>query len=425
MTPQNWWRNVGKSFHIAYPQVRWFGLGVVATFVLAPVLWFFGFPAIPDEPAPLYYLLGAQAETLGTILVLAFTGSLVAAQIAARYNRILFHRILGAWALWYACPFGVGITMPLFLLHGDFFLWSVRISLLIAVYCLVSLVPFAVAIRGLLSISEAIRETKDNILADGSPGGRSRRIKELGNIAIGALKLGDYEVFEEGVGELVSAAKASDDKPELSPMISDELLGMLLRNVADRFACQALLGGVVELGMKDVNHDDVVATGRMMDKVVAAYRAVDIATIRSHGGGVMLVRECANTAAARLQPTILQKCQTVLYTMGERAISELPGDAESGRQAVSMLGDIAQMALNSRLSPRDSEVTANLAIAQIEDLAKKSESTRRTEVVKAATLQLLRLTMNNTANGLQIRGTAKTSLSVLQNIVGGVPSEGS
>ena len=149
-----------RSFCFAFPNVHWLTICLATTAILSLVMLWSGFRIMPEKKESLYYLLSAQAETLGTLFVLAFTFTLVAAQITSRYSHIMLGRVIGPWALWYAGPFGVSIILPLYLLRGEFYLWSAQASLLLASYCVLSLLPFVVAVRRLLSISEAMSDIK-------------------------------------------------------------------------------------------------------------------------------------------------------------------------------------------------------------------------------------------------------------------------
>ena len=413
MSYRAWHSSVVKSFRVAYPTPWWFGFSILPTIVLAPVLVVHGFSDIPEQPAPLYYLLGAQAETLGTIFVLAFTFSLVAAQVAARYSHLLFHRILGSWALWYACPFGAGIILPLFLLHGQFFLWSVQISLLIAVYCIVSLLPFAVAVRGLLSISGAITEKKNQISDAKSDKEICDRIRDLSEIAVGALSLKDYQVFALGVRELADLARTSVEKDTLPILIGNETLKMLSRTADDRFASETLLDTMVEIGIKQPTESELVANGEMMNLVLEAQRSANIAKFRSYSEGIRVIGQCARNGISKLRPTVTKASLTILYTITERSISELPTISETPQQAVRMLGEITQATLASSLALNDHDELISLSIAQIEAIGTKAGAANRPEIKDLSKVQFRRLLNDNSSNGLRMRGRAQAAMSVL------------
>ena len=68
------------------------------------MLWS-GFRIMPEKKESLYYLLSAQAETLGTLFVLAFTFTLVAAQSRLVYSHIMLGRVIGALGIVVRWPF--------------------------------------------------------------------------------------------------------------------------------------------------------------------------------------------------------------------------------------------------------------------------------------------------------------------------------
>ena len=211
-----------RSFRLAFPNIVWFYACIIAIAILHLLLLLSGFRHTPGMRDSLYYLLSAQAETLGSLFVLAFTFTLVAAQITSRYTHIMVHRVIGSWALWYAVPFVVGILLPLFLLQGYFYLWSTEVSLLVASYCVLSLLPFAVAVRRLLSISATISDMKQELSTTDEPE-TANVIRRLGNIAIGALNVKDYETFELGVRELMEGASAGLDLSKNKLLIVKEI----------------------------------------------------------------------------------------------------------------------------------------------------------------------------------------------------------
>ena len=89
-----------KSFRWAFTEKASLIFVLVAISVFAPIIFYFGFDPIPDKRDPLLYLLSAQAQTLGAILALVFTLTLVAAQLATRYSHLLLDRVLSPWAFW-------------------------------------------------------------------------------------------------------------------------------------------------------------------------------------------------------------------------------------------------------------------------------------------------------------------------------------
>ena len=303
--------------------------------------------------------------------------------------------------------------MPLFLLHGPFFLWSVQISLLIAVYCIVSLLPFAVAVRGLLSISGAISEKKDQISTARSEKETCDRIREMSDIVVGALSLRDYQVFSLGLREFADLARTSVEKTNLPILIGNETLKILLRNVDDRFASETLLDTMVEIGIKQPTERELVANREMMNLALEAYRSANIATFRSYNDGIRVIGQCARHGILDLRPLLTKTCLTILYTITERGISELHTISETPQQAVRMLGDIAQAMLASSLPSSDHDELFSLAIAQIEAIGTKAREANRPEIKDLSKVQFRRLLNDNSSNGLRMRGRTLAAMSVL------------
>ena len=408
-----WSTTFVKSFRTAYPGAWWFGLGPLATIGTAPILIVFGFGVVPDQRAPLYYLLGAQAETLGTIFVLAFTLSMVAAQVATRYNRILFDRVLGGWALWYALPFIIGIILPLFLLHGHFFLWATQISLLIAVYCVTSLLPFTAAVRKLLSISEVMNEKQNEIMSAKSEEVAKQLIGELSGIAIGAVHVNDYVAFERGIEKLVMVAGDRTDERCLTSSVGVEVLRMLRRHAGNEFASGTLLEAMIDIGLKEPSTQRTDLTEFALDQLVEAYKLADIAALRSHSHVIRTIGQFAQSGIRCRQVVIVRKCQAILYTIGERSVSELPAASDTGRDAIQMLGEIMQSTLASSLVSTDQDVLLYQALVQIETLGTKAMADNKTDIAGSAQVQIRRVAHNNSVNGRRVRNRAEASLAVL------------
>lgn len=411
------WRTaLTKSFKTAYPNARWAWASLLATSTLAPIVICFGFQRLPEDPDPLHFLLGAQAETLGTIFVLAFTFSVVVAQVATRYHWVLFDRILGGWAMWYAVPFGVGIILPLFLLHGHFFLWATRISLLIGAYCILSLIPFTVAVRKLLSISAALDDKRQEVLAATSHPEIERSINDLSGITVGALFVNDFNAFETGVEKFVDLANCKDSAQHLAPMVSNEVLELIRRNAGNRFASAILMDAMVKIGLRCAPEGEAGDSVQILEHLAQAYEATDITTLRSHAQAIRSIAGYACAAIADHRTDAVIQFQNILYTISERSIAELPASTETGREAVEIMGEIIQYALTSTLALADQDRLVNHAIAQIEAIGTKANAVGQTRVAGAAQVQLLRATRNNSENGQRIRGRLEASLAAIGSI---------
>ena len=412
MGVRSWPKAFKKSLQTAFPNFWWAAVSLLATVSTAPIVIAFGFGEVPDQRDSLYFLLGAQTETLGTIFVLAFTLSVVAAQVATRYHRVLFDRILGGWALWYALPFGVGIILPLFLLHGCFFLWSTRISLLIAVYCVSSLLPFTVAVRKLLSISEALTEKQNEIRTANSREERERLIGELSDIAIGAMYVNDYAAFETGLKKMAMLADDRGAGRQLELLVSAEIVQMLRQNAGNQFASETLLTAMTKIGLNKTPEDDTDVSVAMLSQLSEAYKLAHVSTLRSHTQVVRSIGQYALAAISGHQVSETRSCQNILYTIGERSIAELPAASETGREAVATIGEIIRSTLSSDLTTREQDYLIYHGIVQIETLATKARAVDQTRIAASSQVQLLGIMRNNSASAQRIHGRAEASLAV-------------
>ena len=377
------WRKFVQSFATAYPRPRLLVLALIVVSSLVPVAWFGGYSSFPPaRPESLYPLLAALPATLGTLFVLAFTFTLVTAQIASNYNHILFHRILGPWVLWYLIPFTIGILLPLFLLNGHFHLWAVQVSLLIGTFCVVSLLPFAVAVKELLSVPEAIEDKARQLSHAGSETDAHDLVREIGNISVGALTLRDFATFECGVENLVRCAegKAFTD---LRLPIAKELRRMTFRNSQDPFAAEILMDSIMRVGFGNGDDTEFSAPTEVLDEIESAYRSVNIAAL---WGPNKAIERIGNLA--QFQPSVAGKCLVILHIIGERAISEIPVEVGAARSAILALGNLLQHRLStSDVEPGDEQILLS-SLARLEDLGIRANLHDKTTLSDLALQQI-------------------------------------
>ena len=376
-------RRFFQTFATAYPRRRLVWVPLIAVALLAPVAWFWGYTSYPPiRMDSLYPLLAGLPATLGTLFVLAFTFTLITAQVASNYNHILFHRVLGLWALWYAAPFTVGILLPFFLLYGHFFLWSVYASLLIGAYCIVSLLPFAVAVRELLSVPDAIEDKAKELLDEESEANAQGLVREIGNITVGALTLRDFATFECGVEKLVKCAEGPASTKLRLPIIM-ELRRLILRNADNPFAAEKLMVSITKVGLGSGHSASFSVLPEMLDELEGAYRSVNIAALWDQEEAINRIVDLTER-----QPLAVVKCQTLLYIIGERAISEIPVEARSARSAILVLGQLLQNSLSAPISePGDDQVLMS-AILRLEYLGTRAMLNHKTALTDVVLQQL-------------------------------------
>jgi len=104
----------------------------------------------PNEcPENARYILSAISQGLAAILALVFTITLVVAQMTRRYtamDKIIFRRETKFLMI----LFGIGIIAPLLVLEFGFWGWGVHLSIVIASFCVFSLLPFLIGVNRVL-----------------------------------------------------------------------------------------------------------------------------------------------------------------------------------------------------------------------------------------------------------------------------------
>ena len=408
-------REIKRSFDTAYPNPFWPIILVSLVILSSPFLWIFGFRTNPPtEKDSLYFLLGTLPETLGTIFVLAFTLTFVAAQIASNYSRVLFHRVLGPWVLWYAIPFAIGILLPLFLLKGNFFLWSVHISLLIGAYCIASLLPFAVAVRGLLSISNAILDETKRILVASSSSDAQPFIADIVNISMGALGLRDYQTFDYGVKQLVVTATSCQIE-DSRLLICKEIRTMIMRSSTEPYASEVLLNAIAEVGLNQWSSIDHQTKIQLADEVLSVYLSVDIAALWDRSSDIKLMGQQAISAIDQCQTEDVRKLQALLNAVAERTVLGFPVESTSSRSAFQTLGDLIQKELESSLPDNERGGLVMSTVTLVEYLGIKAKAAEKTDLASLAQTQLRRAASTASLRSPDVVKNISAAISSIQN----------
>ena len=377
------WRWFARSFSTAYPHPWLLALVPVVVAPLGAVAWLLGFPSFPTiKYDALYALLAGMPATLGTLFVLAFTFTFVAAQIASNYSHIFFRRVLGRWVLWYAVPFGIGILLPLYLLNGHFYLWAVQVSLVIGTFCVVSLLPFGIAVRTLVSVEGALVEHAEQITTSETADEARGFCRDLGDISVGALTLRDFATFELGVDLLVGCSgqtKATD--PRL-PVVQ-EIRRMILRNPGDQFAAEILTNAMVRAGLGEEGGNHIHGDCKILDEVLGAYRSVHISVFWNQTEAVGRITELALQ-----QPLATSRCLAILHVIGERSISEIPVEPGSASAVIRALGQVLQQRVRSYGSPAADDGVLLSALRRIEHLGERAKLHDKKDIASLAVQQV-------------------------------------
>ncbi len=147
--------------------------------------------AHPNEcPENARYILSAISQGLAAILALVFTITLVVAQMTRRYtamDKIIFRRETKFLMIFFA----IGIIAPLLVIEFEFWEWGVPLSIVIASFCVFSLLPFLVSVNrtikydiGIVNLNEEIAEA----IESGYEPRAENKIKELSEIGKDAVR---------------------------------------------------------------------------------------------------------------------------------------------------------------------------------------------------------------------------------------------
>ena len=377
------WRRFARTFSTAYPHPRLLVLVLVVVAPLGAVAWFRGFPSFsPIEYDALYALLTGMPATLGTLFVLAFTFTLVSAQIASNYSHIFFRRVLGPWVLWYAVPFGIGILLPLYLLNGHFYLWTVQVSLVIVAFCVVSLLPFGVAVRALVSVEGALVDHAEQIETAETADEAQGFCRDLGDISVGALTLRDFATFESGVDLLVGCSGQTTATDLRLPVVQ-EIRRMILRNPSDQFAAEILTDAIVRAGLGEDGEDDIHGDSEILEEILRAYRSVHLSVFGDQDKAVGRITELA-----RQEPLAASRCLAVLHVIGERSISEIPVESGSASTVIRALGLVLHQQVRSYGRPTGDEVVLLSALRRIEFLGERAQLHDKKDLASLAVQQV-------------------------------------
>ena len=374
---------MSRTFSTAYPHPWLLALVLVAIAPLGAVAWLRGFPSFsPIKYDALYALLTGMPGTLGTLFVLAFTFTFVAAQIASNYSNILFHRVLGLWVLWYAVPFGIGILLPLYLLNGHFYLWAVQVSLVIGAFCVMSLLPFGIAVRELVSVEGALVEQAGQITTSETTDEARGFCRDLGDISVGALTLRDFATFELGVDQLVGCSGQTKGTVIRLPVVQ-EIRRMILRNPGDQFAAEILTNAIVLAGLGEEGKKHIHEDPKILDEVLEAYRSVHISVLWDQIEAVGRITELA-----REQPLATSQCLAILHVIGERSISEIPVDPGSASAVIRAFGEVLGQQVRSYGRPNGDEGVLLSALRRIERLGERAQLHDKKDLASLAVQQV-------------------------------------
>ena len=181
--------------------------------------------ANPNEcPENARYILSAISQGLAAILALVFTITLVVSQMTRRYtamDKFIFRRKTKTIIL--MIIFGTGVVTPLLVLKLGFWRYGVNLSIVIAFFCVFSLIPFLKGVNDVLKYDIGIGNLDEEILEAIELGYEPRainKIRELNEIGESAVRefrkdaVKDILIQLSGIGKK-SAGKRFEDATSL------------------------------------------------------------------------------------------------------------------------------------------------------------------------------------------------------------------
>ena len=176
-----------REMRYKWEKYNWWIICIIITLVVFSILYY----VHPNEcPEDARYILSAISQGLAAILALVFTITLVVAQMTRRYtamDKIIFR----PETIFLMIVFGIGIIAPLLVLEFGFWEWGVILSIVIASFCVFSLLPFLIGVNGVLKYDIGIVNLNEEIMEAIELGYELKarnKIMELNEIGKGAVK---------------------------------------------------------------------------------------------------------------------------------------------------------------------------------------------------------------------------------------------
>ena len=200
------------------------------TLAVFSVLYFVHPNECPDNAR---YILSAISQGLAAILALVFTITLVVAQMTRRYTA-MDKIILRRETIFLMIVFGFGIIAPLLVLEFGFWRWGVILSIVIASFCVFSLLPFLLGVNsGVLKYDSWVENLNEEIMEAIELGYEPRAINKIREL---------NEIGKDAVGEF---------REDAVRKILIQLSGIGKKSAEKRFeyATSLVVGGLREIGI--------------------------------------------------------------------------------------------------------------------------------------------------------------------------------
>jgi hypothetical protein len=220
---------------------------------------------IIDSNTP--YLLSAIAQSLAAVLALVFTISLIAVQLSSRYSYRLLAEFFDPFTIAYMVLFIIAVILPFCLLANPS-LNGLKLSIVLAVVCLVLLVPYFLGFREKLSPEHMLLNLKKRALKQllANPETEPASAITIDNTIMSAFAFKDYDTFGKGVGVLADLAYEAEKREshevtfECIASLYNRLENIALVTIEDPRAPEQVVRELVRTGMDAVRNGFVKET---------------------------------------------------------------------------------------------------------------------------------------------------------------------
>ncbi len=236
-------KELARRFRYKWIKYNYWIYCLILTLVVLSIIYY----VHPNEcPENARYILSAISQGLAAILALVFTITLVVAQMTRRYtamDKIIFRRETKFLMIF----FGIGIIAPLLVLEFGFWKWGVPLSIVIASFCVFSLLPFLIGVNSVLKYDIGIVNLDEETMEAIELGYKPRainKIRELNEIGECAVRESREDVisFISRVLSRIGTASAKEKVWYVTLQVVYVLKNIGLKSVEKGFKCDSTRG---------------------------------------------------------------------------------------------------------------------------------------------------------------------------------------
>lgn len=244
-----WWQfqNIINTIRPVWGKYKWWTPCMIITPIAVLILYYVPSNECIDNAR---YILSAISQSLAAMLALTVTVMFMVAPMAKRYSAmrtILFNPII----VFSMIAFGTGIILPLFALKFGWFYIGVNLSIVIAIFCILSLFPF-------------FKKVSDVLMYDAG------YVILYGEI-LDAITLESETKADQGIIELESICKYAIEEFREN-VVKDILIQLSIigkKSAEKRFeyATYRVVNGLRDGGIKSIDKgfDDITTAGVVVD----------------------------------------------------------------------------------------------------------------------------------------------------------------